>query len=355
MSLEPYPFWLKNPRKRRIPDRLKAPDPGGELKTIDSAPRRSRRPKQLDAGSFTADIGSFALHLAAEGKAPSTIRNYTEAVRWFAGEHLLRQTCKTGWEQVDTDDVRRWMVHLLESYSDVYADGQYRGLQQFFKWLAAEDDLPDPMERLRGPKVTEKMVPVFTSVELSLLAKACRGNTFADRRDAAVIAVFRATGIRLSELAGICYVPDNLSRTDLDLEGRQIRIRGKGGKGRIVKIGHEAARAVDRYLRVRGKHAEAYRPQLWLGVNNKGPLTPAGIYQAVARRGQQCGVAVYPHRFRHHFSHTWLERGGEGGDLMELNGWSSPQMLTRYGASARASRARRHYDHIMDDGLWTCP
>ena len=237
------------------------------------------------------DIGSFALHLAAEGKAPSTIRNYTEAVRWFAGVHLLRETCKTSWEQVDTDDVRRWIVHLLGSYSDVYANGQYQGLQQFFKWLAAEDDLPDPMERLRGPTVTEKMVSVFTSVELSQLAKACMGNTFADRRDAAVIAVFRATGVRLSELAGICYVPDDLSRTDLDLEGRRIRISGKDGKGRIVKSGYEAARALDRYLRVRGKHAEAYRPQLWLGVNNWGPVTRAGIYQIVARRGQQCGAS----------------------------------------------------------------
>ena len=223
----------------------------------------------LEAGPFAADIGSFALHLAAEGKAPSTIRNYTEAVRWFAGEHLLRQTCKTSWEQVDTDDVRRWMVHLLGSCSDVYANGQYRGLQQFFKWLAAENDLPDPMERLRGPKVTEKMVPVFTSVELSQLAKACRGNTFADLRDAAIIAVFRVTGVRLSELAGICYVPDDPSRTDLDLEGREIRIRGKGGKGRIVKIGYDAARALDRYLRMRTKHTQAHRPQLWLGVNNR--------------------------------------------------------------------------------------
>jgi len=51
--------------------------------------------------------------------------------------------------------------------------------------------------------------------------------------------------------------------------------------------------------------------------------------------------------------HTSLERGGEGGDLMELSGWSSPQMLTRYGASARASRARRAYDRIMDDSSWT--
>jgi integrase/recombinase XerD len=71
-------------------------------------------------------------------------------------------------------------------------------------------------------------------------------------------------------------------------------------------------------------------------------------YQMIARRGRQCGVAVHPHRFRHHFSHTWLGRGGAEADLMELNGWSSPQMLRRYGASARSARARRSYDRIMD-------
>ena len=46
-------------------------------------------------------------------------------------------------------------------------------------------------------------------------------------------------------------------------------------------------------------------------------MTANGIYQMVARRGRQCGVGAYPHRFRHHFSHTWLYRGGAEGDLME--------------------------------------
>ena len=59
-------------------------------------------------------------------------------------------------------------------------------------------------------------------------------------------------------------------------------------------------------------------------------------------------MQVWPHRFRHHFSHTWLDRGGAEGDLMELDCWSSPQMLLRYGASARGARARRHYDIIMN-------
>jgi hypothetical protein len=51
----------------------------------------SRKPRQLDAGSFQPEISSFRLHLAAEGKAAKTVGTYTEAVQGFAGEHLLKQ------------------------------------------------------------------------------------------------------------------------------------------------------------------------------------------------------------------------------------------------------------------------
>ena len=99
------------------------------------------------------------------------------------------------------------MVHLLDRYSSAYASIQFRALRQFFKWRAAEEQCPDPMTRLRAPKVTVTAVPVFTSGELSDLAKACQGRSFAARRDAAIIAVLTATGIRLSELAGIRCPP----------------------------------------------------------------------------------------------------------------------------------------------------
>ena len=303
---------------------------------------RSRQPKQLDAGIFQAEISSFALRLAAEGKAAKTIQTYTQAVQWFAAARLMDHSSRASWEQVTSQDIQRWMAWLLDRYSSAYASNQYRALQQFFKWLAAEDQLPDPIAGLQPPRVTAKLIPVFTSQELTRLEQACAGRSFTQRRDTAIIAVFTATGIRLSELAG-------LRCSDVDLWQREITVRGKGGKDRIVRIGHQAARSLDRYLRARSRHAQAWRPQLWLGAGNREPLTAAGIYQMIARRGRQCGLSLYPHRFRHHFSHTWLDRGGPEGDLMELNGWASPQMLTRYGASARSARARRTYDRIMTD------
>ena len=134
------------------------------------------------------------------------------------------------------------------------------------------------MAGLQPPCVTEKLVPVFTGEELARLEQACAGRSFAQRRDTAIIALFKATGIRLAELAGLRYDPGDPRRSDIDLWQREITVRGKGGKDRIVKIGRQTALNLDRYLRARARHAQAWRPQLWLGAGNREPLTAAGIY-----------------------------------------------------------------------------
>ena len=149
------------------------------------------------------------------------------------------------------------------------------------------------MARLRPPHVPDKPVPVFADGDLPRLERACAGRSFQQRRDAAVIAVFAATGIRLSELAGIRYAPDDPRRSDIDLWHREITVRGKGGKTRTVKISYDAARSLNRYLRVRARHAQAYRPQPWLGTGNRGPMTASGIYRPAAR-------PLHPHRHPQH-------------------------------------------------------
>lgn len=103
---------------------------------------RTRQRKLLGAGSFEPLIGSFWLHLAAEGKAPKTVRIYADAVAWFAAAHLLPETDKNNWERVTEQDVQRWIVALLGWYSDAYPNNQFRALQQFFEWLAAGEEIP---------------------------------------------------------------------------------------------------------------------------------------------------------------------------------------------------------------------
>ena len=149
-------------------------------------------------GYSQAEISSFALRLAAEGKATKTIQTYTEAVQWFAAARLPGQA---SWEQVGSQDILQVDgVAAGPVQRHLHASNQYRALQQFFKWLAAEDELPQSsMERLQPPRVTDKLVPVFTHGELTRLVFCARSRSFAQRRDTAIIAVFKATGIRLAD------------------------------------------------------------------------------------------------------------------------------------------------------------
>jgi site-specific recombinase XerD len=85
-----------------------------------------------------------------------------------------------------------------------------------------------------------------------------------------MIAVLGATGMRLSELAGIRYDPVDPGRSDLDPWNREITVHGKGRKTRTVKISHDASRALDRYIRAR-----APTPRLTGRICGSGSITAA--------------------------------------------------------------------------------
>ena len=92
MALSALVVKFSDLRKRSRPDACATAGPQEERKTMTLPQPRPRRRKPLDAGPFAPEIGSFRLHLAAEGKAAKTVRTYTEAVAWFAGGHLIPRT-----------------------------------------------------------------------------------------------------------------------------------------------------------------------------------------------------------------------------------------------------------------------
>jgi site-specific recombinase XerD len=176
MAGQTDPYLSAYLRKPRIPDMVVVPDPGDQSKTLLPPRRRPRVRKDLDAGPLEAEVQSFALHMAAEGKAPRTIRTYTEAVRWFAAAYVLPETGKRRWDEVDKADLRRWTVRLLGEYSTACGGNQFRAIRRFLRWLAVEDDRQDPVRGLRAPVVKVSLVPVFTSGELSALRGGVPGS-----------------------------------------------------------------------------------------------------------------------------------------------------------------------------------
>src|SRR5260370_19274297 len=119
-------------RKRSGADACAPAEPQEERKTMTVPQPRPRRRKTLNAGPFAPEIGSFRLHLAAEGKAPKTVRTYTGAVAWFAAAHLIPRTSCTRWDQVSGHDVHRWLGHPLTRSSDASARNPVPALQHSF-------------------------------------------------------------------------------------------------------------------------------------------------------------------------------------------------------------------------------
>ncbi len=93
--------------------------------------------------------------------------------------------------------------------------------------------------------------------ELTALLKTCAGKQLPDRRDEAMIRMMLDCGIRVSELCG-------LSVDDVDLDQGMALVRGKGNKVRPIYFGARTVRALDRYLRVRGRHRWAHLDALFL-------------------------------------------------------------------------------------------
>ena len=189
----------------------------------------------------------------------------------------------------------------------------------------------NPLGVIGPPAQVDKPVPVIDDTTLTKLLRACSGKALADRRDEAMFRVLMDCGLRVSELCG-------MTLEALDMDQGMLMVTGKRRKMRPVYFSSRTGQALDRYVRVRAVARHAHSPMVWLG--ERGPLTPDGVRERLKVRCALAGIEhINPHRFRHTFAHDYLANGGQERSLMRLAGWSSSEMLSRYGASAADARA----------------
>lgn len=302
------------------------------------------RPLRAAGGVLITDdvLDSWTIHMEAGGLANRTIKIYlTQVNAW-------REWCVSSGQQpvLGRDIVVAFLAsERARGLAANSVKTRFRALNVLANWLHHEGLAP--ANALRGVKVPTPVVdppPILSEEDLEALVAACKGSRFIDVRDAAALRLLMDTGMRASECVGI-------QLDDLLVRKRLVTVRGKGGRIRTVPFEGKTAVALDRYLRQRRTHKYSEHRALWLG--ERGPLAYDGLAYALEQRAVRAGIeGFHLHRLRHTLAHRWLAAGGSELGLQDVAGWTSPAMLARYGASARAERAIAEANRLqLNEGL----
>jgi integrase/recombinase XerC len=286
-------------------------------------------------------VARFGAHLSAgRGLSPHTVRAYLGDVR-----HVLAFAARRGvaWDRVDLTLLRSWLGSMAaQKLSRSTLARRGAAVRCFYAWAHEEGLVPaDPAARLvtaqpRSALPTALAVAPATRLVESASAAAADGDPVA-LRDWALVELLYATGVRVSEAAG-------LDVDDVDLGQRLVRVMGKGGKERVVPFGAPAARAVQAWLshgRPRLARPDS-GPALLLGPRG-GRADPRQLRTAVHHAAASAGVAdVAPHALRHTAATHLLQGGSDLRSVQELLGHASLATTQRY-THVTADRLRASY------------
>jgi integrase/recombinase XerC len=303
-------------------------------------------------GRLESQLAGFERHLAAErGLSPHTVRAYLGDTT-----SLLEHACRCGLTdlaELDIGIIRAWLAtqHAAGQARATIARraAAARAFTAFAYsrgWLAR-----DPGPLLGTPKTGRHLPQVLAAEQMEAVLAAADGSAPADSapraaalalRDAAIMEMLYASGIRVSELCG-------LDVGDMDAERRTVRVLGKGRKERVVPIGIPAVRAVHRW-HDDGRPllaCERTGPALFLGARG------GRIDQRIARRVVHARIAAAggvpdtgPHGLRHTAATHLLEGGADLRSVQEILGHASlasTQIYTH--VSIERLRAAYHQAH----------
>ncbi|MDO8991039.1 MAG: tyrosine-type recombinase/integrase, partial [Sideroxyarcus sp.] len=214
-------------------------------------------------------------------------------------------------QKVERNHIRRYLGWLQQQGMDKRTLGRkLSAIKAFFKYALRESAVTaNPLLGLRSPK-QDKKLPGFLSQSQAVQAVESNQGDPSDKvRDDAVMELLYGSGLRSSELLG-------LTPRDLDLSSLQVKVKGKGGKERIVPLTRASAAIIKQLLA--GREDEGF---VFLGRNGK-QLTRRQLQRIVKVRIRlsDYGGKASPHALRHSFATHLLDRGADLKAVKELLG-----------------------------------
>jgi integrase/recombinase XerD len=282
-------------------------------------PAGATEPSEAASGRFDAERDALLGFLELErGLSRATTQAYEsdlkQAEAYFSGKGVR------GWTQVGGRHVEAWVGEMGRRDSATSAARKLTALRVMAKYLVREGRRKDDFcALLIGPKIRRRLPQTLSIAQVEKFLAAPAGGDPAALRDRAILELFYASGLRVSEVAG-------LRLQQVDLQDEFVRVFGKGSKERVVPFGARAAAALKRYLAA-GRPA-LVKPktgsQVFLNQQG-GPLSRVSLWSIVKKHAARAGLpkGVKPHLLRHSFATHLLSGGADLRAIQEMLGHAS--------------------------------
>jgi integrase/recombinase XerD len=274
---------------------------------------------------------------AERGLAANTLESYRrDLVAFFrdAGEPLPESIGKS-----HVLDCMATRLRAGDAVSSILR--QLSCLRQFFAWAVRERLVEsDPTMDLEGPRAPRMLPGALTASQVEALLSAPPLDEPLGCRDRAILETLYATGMRVSELA-------NLSLAQLNMARGVVRVRGKGGRERLVPLGEPAMDSLEPWLRCFRPGFKPVCEQVFVSRRGK-PLSRQALWARIRLHARRAGIEapVYPHRLRHSFATHLLDHGADLRVVQMLLGHadlSTTQIYTHVSRSRLKNLHRQHH------------
>lgn len=312
------------------------------------AARELKAKAEPDIGPYAADLDEYLTFLTVERSlADATVESYGRDLRDYLD--FLHGSGVDALERIARADVAAYVEDLrMRAYAPSAVERHLAAVKGFHRFCVREGLVDtDPAASVPLPKKPERLPDSISAQQIASLLDQEFPATPAGLRDRCMLEVLYGCGLRVSELCSLEF-------GNLLLEDDLLRVRGKGGKERLVPLLGSARCALEEYLRsgrphlhVKGKPESQDRDAVFLNARG-GRLTRRSVCNAVERYGRAVGLeGLHPHTLRHSFATHLLEGGADLRILQEMLGHSDISTTQIYTHVDRS--------HIREEYLSTHP
>jgi integrase/recombinase XerD len=245
--------------------------------------------------------------MVEKGLAAQTIEAYSrDLVRYIS---FLVESGRATVSEADTPLILKYLISMREDGLNARSRARHLvSIRGFYRFLTQEEILPsDPSRLIDLPKSGLKLPDVLTIDEVKRLLDAPDPKKPSGCRDAAMLELLYAAGLRVSELI-------TLKLQDVNQTAGYVRVFGKGAKERVVPIGQYAQEKIRRFITGARQALLKDRISATLFVARAGkPLSRQGFWKLIKRYGLRAGLrkVITPHTMRHSFASHLLEGGAD--------------------------------------------